>query len=104
MINKTAYNYQRKVSGVYMASPSAINRWLAEFQVKRGFQDNALNIIKNMKNTPAHKNNKLFEHTNLVFDEIHIRDDCVQMDQKTQTVLGPYKKLQVVQIRGLASK
>ena len=104
-INKSAYNYQRSISPKgWMASPSAINRWLSEFQVKPGFQENAINIIKKMKQTPGHQKDLLFHHTSLVFDEIHIRDDSVQMDQKTQKVYGPHKKLQLVMIRGLGSK
>ena len=40
----------------------------------------------------------------LVFDEVYLKKDAVELDQKTQTIYGPCSKLQVVQIRGLASK
>ena len=104
-MGKRAYNYAKEnnPSGWY-ASATTINRWLSEFQVKPGFQNDAINIIKKMKESPKHQKDNLFHHTCLVFDEIHIQDDSVEMDKKTQTIYGPHKKLQVVQIRGLGSK
>ena len=45
----------------------------------------------------------LFRHAMIVLDEIDVKR-TVEMDKKRQKIIGPFKKMQTVLIRGLASK
>ena len=51
----------------------------------------------------ANTSDKLFRHAMIVLDEIDLKR-TIEMDKKNQKIIGPYKKMQTVMIRGLASK
>ena len=51
----------------------------------------------------ANTKDVLFKHSMIVFDEIDVKR-TIEMDKKNQKIVGPYKKMQTVMIRGLASK
>ena len=51
----------------------------------------------------ANTDDALFPHSMIVLDEIDVKR-TMEMDKKNQKIIGPYKKMQTVLIRGLASK
>lgn len=49
------------------------------------------------------KGNYRYKEAQLTFDEMSIKS-TLEMDKKTQTVIGPHDKVQVVMMRGLGPK
>ena len=101
-INSRLYNHLRKTEGsLYRPHPTTIARHFEHFQVTSGFQDDSIDVLEKMAQKTE---NKLYRHALLAFDEVAIKGDEVEMDKRTQTVYGPYSKMQVVSIRGLGPK
>ena len=100
-ISKAAFEYQLRNGALYMASKTTIENWLSRFYVGPGFLDDCIDVASKMRDRTK---KPLYNHAMLVFDEVYLKKDAVELDQQTQTIYGPCSKLQVVQIRGLASK
>ena len=98
---KSAYEYQYKHGGLPIPHKTTLENWLTKFQVRPGYLHDSIAIAEKMKDET---DKPLYQHAMLVFDEVYLKKDAVELDQKTQTIYGPCSKLQVVQIRGLASK
>ena len=65
-----------------------------------GFQTDAILAAKELM---KHSIDERFNESVLVFDEMHLSKK-MELHKKTQNILGPYSKVQVVMIRGLSSK
>ena len=102
-MSQRAYEHQRQTSGFYLPSQSQITKWFSEFRATPGFLEPAIHLLKQKLKILKEKQ-PLFKFSVIMFDEVAIAQDSVQMDQKTQTVRGPNSKFQVVLMRGLASK
>ena len=50
----------------------------------------------------ANTDQALFNHAMLTLDEIDVKR-TIEFDKKKQKIIGPFKKMQTVMIRGLAS-
>ena len=98
-ISSRAYEYLRKNGFLYLPSRQTIERWLnGMMQCKDGFNDDAITVQR--KKLEA-SDNPLYKYAQITFDEVHIKE-AIEFDRKNQEVIGPYKKLQTVMIRGLA--
>jgi hypothetical protein len=51
----------------------------------------------------ANTKEKLFNYAMITLDEIDVKR-TIELDKKNQKIVGPFKKMQTVMIRGLASK
>ena len=51
----------------------------------------------------ANTTEKLFNYAMITLDEIDVKR-TIELDKKNQKIVGPFKKMQTVMIRGLASK
>ena len=98
-----AYEHQRKHGGLYFPSKTQITKWFSEFRATPGFLEPAIHLLKQKLKILKEKE-PLFKYSVIMFDEVSVAQDSVQMDQKTQTVRGPNSKFQVTLMRGLASK
>ena len=102
-ISAKAYEQQRKNGGLYLPSKTQLTKWFADFRATPGFLEPAIHLLKQKLKIYSEKQ-PLFKYSVIMFDEVSIAQDSVQMDQRTQTVRGPNSKFQVVLMRGLASK
>ena len=101
-IGPRLYNYIQQMHGALkLPHRTTLAEHFKHFQVTKGFQTDAINILEKMRQTT---NKKLYEHALIAFDEVAIKGDEVEMDKRTQEVLGPHSKMQVVSIRGLGPK
>ena len=50
----------------------------------------------------ANTDEELFNHAMITLDEIDVKR-TIELDKKNQKIVGPFKKMQTVMIRGLAS-
>ena len=58
--------------------------------------------IKIIRHMAANTDKELFNHAMLTLDEIDVKR-TIELDKKNQKIVGPFKKMQTVMIRGLAS-
>ena len=76
-----------------------MERWLDGMMIcKSGFNEDAIKVQRLKLEASEHP---LYKFAQIVFDEIHIKES-IELDRKNQEIIGPYKKLQTVMIRGLA--
>ena len=101
-ISPGLYNHLQKLHGALkLPHRTTLAEHYKHFQVTKGFQTDAINILEKMRQTT---DKKFYEHALIAFDEVAIKGDEVEMDKRTQEVLGPHSKMQVVSIRGLGPK
>ena len=101
-ISPNLYNHIQKLHGALkVPHRTTLAEHYKHFQVTKGFQTDGINILEKMRQTT---DKKFYEHALIAFDEVAIKGDEVEMDKRTQEVLGPHSKMQVVSIRGLGPK
>ena len=94
-MNAKSYEHQRKHGGLYLPSKTQLTKWFSEFRATPGFMEPGIHLLK--QKFKIHSTEQpLFKYSVIMFDEMAIAQDSVQMDQRTQTVRGPNSKLQVV--------
>ena len=98
-ISSEAFNHLYRTGPLLMPSRRTQERWLNKFQCNPGYRDDSLQVLKEM---PRNSDDKFHEAV-LCFDEMSIRK-IMALERKTQTILGPYDKLQMVIMRGLCQK
>ena len=96
-----SFNHLRRTAAYRIPSRQTQERWLGNLMSSLpGFQDDAILACKElMKNSTK----EYFKSAMIVFDEMYLSKK-MELHRKTQTILGPYNKVQVVMIRGLASR
>ena len=97
-ISKKCYKHVRGFNQLQLPHISTLQKWLSEFECSPGFQEDAIRILKTMKEKTKLKNYNICE---LVFDEVDIKKNLMEIDMKAQKVYGPCNKVQMVMIRGL---
>ena len=97
-ISRKCYLQIRANKQLTLPHPSTLQRWLAAFDCSPGFQNDAIRIIKAVKDKTKLKN---YGHAVLAFDEVDVKKNRVEMEMKSQTVYGPINKVQAVVMRGL---
>ena len=96
-----AFNHLRKTAAYRIPSRQTQERWLGNLMSSMpGFQTDAILAAKELM---KHSIDERFNESVLVFDEMHLSQK-MELHKKTQNILGPYSKVQVVMIRGLSSK
>ena len=100
-IGTKSFNHLRRTAAYRIPSRQTQERWLGNLMSSLpGFQDDAILACKElMKNSTK----EYFKSAMIVFDEMYLSKK-MELHRKTQTILGPYNKVQVVMIRGLASR
>ena len=96
-----AFNHMRKTAAYRIPSRQTQERWLGNLMSSMpGFQTDAILAAKELM---KHSIDERFNESVIVFDEMHLSKK-MELHKKTQNILGPYSKVQVVMIRGLSSK
>ena len=93
-----AYRHLRGTGPLKRPSVRTCERWLAKYKCRPGFQEESIRILKTVRENTEQK---FYEESVLIFDEVDLKKNVIEMELKTQTVYGPCKKLQCVMLRGL---
>ena len=64
------------------------------------FQTDSLRVLKHML---KNQENDMYKEAQLTFDEMAVTS-TIEMDRKTQKIIGPHDKAMVVMVRGLGPK
>ena len=97
-ISKKCYKQIRSFNQLQLPSLSTLQKWLSQFECSPGFQEDAIRVLKTMKEKTELKNYNICE---LTFDEVDVKKNLMEIDMKAQKVYGPCNKVQMVVIRGL---
>ena len=98
---RSMYNQIRKDKNIHLMGPTQLRNWLKKFKCEPGYQEDNLFIAEQMM-----KNSKCSDFciAGLTFDEMDLRKNRIEFDQRTETMYGPCKKVQMVMMRGLPQK
>ena len=96
-----AFNHLRKTAAYRIPTRQTQERWLGNLMSSMpGFQTDAILAVTELRKRST---DERFKEAVLVFDEMYLSKK-MELHKKTQHILGPYNKVQVVMIRGLTSK
>ena len=97
-ISKKSYKQLRRFNQLTLPHVRTLQRWLADFDCRPGFQEDAIRVVTIMKEKTELPH---YELSALTFDEMDLKKNRVAIDMKYQRVYGPNNKAQTVMIRGL---
>lgn len=98
-VSPKAYRYLKKTRKIPLPGMSTLRRWVGSFKIDEGILDDVLLIMK-------HKGESMTDVekiTVICFDEIHLSNQ-IAIERRSERVIGPHKKCQVVVARGLVKK
>jgi len=98
-LSKRAYQYIRYNKIFPIPAISTLRKWINNYKCPRGIQTS---ILKIMQQSLASESKNSDNVASLSFDEMEIKKEY-QYDPRSDQFLGPYKKLQLAILRGIAS-
>lgn len=98
-VSPKAYRYVRKLKQIPLPALSTLRKWITDFNINEGILTDVLFIMKAKSSsmTPMER------ATVIYFDEIYLTNQ-MQIERKTERVVGPHKRCQVVIARGIFKK
>ncbi|XP_024870088.1 uncharacterized protein LOC112453528 [Temnothorax curvispinosus] len=98
-VSPKAYRYIRKLKQIPLPAPSTLRKWITDFNINEGILTDVLSIMKAKSSsmTPMER------ATVICFDEIYLTNQ-MQIERKTERVVGPHKRCQVLIARGIFKK
>nr|CAH7759843.1 unnamed protein product [Callosobruchus chinensis] len=97
-VSPKAYRYLR-VNNYPLPAMSTLRKWVASFDVSHGILRSVITLMQK-KSSDFTQQDRICV---LTFDEIYISNK-IELDKKTEQVIGPHKSCQTVMVRGLLSK